>query len=233
MLGRYINENRELFKSIIKVLDLNHYTYYGDGEGLIYDECPLDDFCWKTGASKVCIPYAGVVFKTSFSGYAYDYDYETSDWYDEPIFEDWDTDYCQVEYEIYKRAIKEGVGVFFAETLRLTDKVYVQEESDEIFSDFLDNNDVSPHSLNGFSTEDIAIYASDNGILRLKTILGTTVFRYFLDCYSIQELQKLTNFIEKYDINDLHASNLGWFDGKIKFFDFCGFNSLTSEKIKD
>ena len=111
MLANYIKDNMELFKSIIEVLELNHYTYC-DENGVVYDEYPLDDFCWKTGASKVCIPYAGLVFKTSFSGYAYDYDYETSDWYSVPIFEEWDTDYCKIEYEIYKRAVKEGVGDF-------------------------------------------------------------------------------------------------------------------------
>lgn len=233
MLATYIKENRELFNPVINVLNQDHYTYDGD-EGLVYDEYPLEEFYWKTGASKVCIPYAGLVFKTSFTGYAYDYDYETSDWLDETIFEPWDKDYCQIEYEIYKRAVKEGVGIFFAETFKLSSKVYAQEECDQIFEDFLEDSDfVPPRSLDGFSPEDITIFANENGILRLKTLMGTTLFRYFLDCYSIASLQKLSNFLIKYDINDLHENNIGWFDGRLKFFDFCGFRSLTFKKIKD
>lgn len=233
MLANYIRDNMDLFKPIIEVLNQDHYTYFGDEQGLLYDEYPLEEYYWKTGRSKVCIIYAGMVFKTSFSGYAYDYDYEKSDWLDEPIFEKWDKDYCQIEYDIYIRAVKEGVGIFFAETFKLSPKVYTQEECDEIFEDFLENDDtLPPRSLNGFSSEDITIYASDNGILRLKSALGTTLFRYFLDCYSIHSLQKLNEFLVKYDVNDLHEKNLGWFDGKLKFFDFCGFHSSTLEKLK-
>lgn len=223
-----VNMIREHYKDIIDVLSAPVYTYLGD-EGLIYDEYPFEDYDWNTGASKVCILTGRYAFKTSFSGYAYDYNIDESDWYEDPVFEEWDKDYCATEYSVYELACAAGLGNFFCETVKLNDKVYVQEECDLIFDNCIEEDYLE---LDRTPFNDFTSTLDRLGLYSLRVKLGFRVMRFFVYQHSIDELIKLQQFLIDYDINDLHEHNLGWFGDKLKFFDFCGYNSSTSEKIK-
>lgn len=226
MLETQIAHNLSKYIDVMKLLNEDHYTYDGD-EGVIYDEYPFDEYNWATGASKICIIVNNIVFKTSFSGYAYDYDYEESDYYEEPIFENWDRDYCLMEYQLYQLACKWGVEKFFAETVKVMPYVYAQPRCDEIFGEPSKNF----HLKDNTNTDDWMLIIHELGLDSLKLKLGSPNFRYFAAVYPIDELLKLQNFLDFYEINDLHGHNFGWFDGELKFFDFCGYNSDTFEKL--
>lgn len=222
----------EKYRDIVNVLSEDVYTYCGD-EGLIYDECPFDDFEWYTGASKVCIVRGNYAFKTSFSGYAFDYDMDSSDWYDETRFEKWDIDYCAMEYELYQRACVAGLGKFFCKMFKLNDKVYAQERCEEVFDyfiSFVDEEDLYPHDNSSYN--DFTSILDCAGLYNLRVKIGVDAMRYLVYQASLDELCKLQDFFCSYDVNDLHKGNFGWFNGKLKFFDFCGYNSNTNEKLK-
>lgn len=228
MLETQIAQNLYKYSDVMELLNEDHYTYDGE-EGVIYDEYPFDDYNWATGASKICIIVGDIVFKTSFTGYAYDYDYENSDFYKETIYESWDRDYCLMEYQLYKIACDWGIEEFFAETVKVMPYVYAQPFCKEIFSDCPKNSylkDTTPY--NTFCS------TIDNLDLRsLRVKLGEEAMRYFAVAYPIDKLLKLQDFLDYYEINDLHGGNCGWFDGKLKFFDFCGYNSDTLEKLSE
>ena len=225
-----VKENCFNYNEIVDILSQSHYTYDGD-EGIIYDDYPFDGYEFLTGASKICIPAGDYVFKTSFSGYAYDYNYETSDFYDEPLFEDWKVDYCEAEYKIYELAKAAGLGRFFAATYKINSRVYVQERCPQIFEDYCG----SPYVLSKRDNTDTDTFLEildDLGLSFLRQELHFRTMRYLVMEYSINDLLALQDFIITYDINDLHDGNCGFFGDKIKFFDFCGYNSDTFEKLK-
>lgn len=226
MLETQIAHNLSKYIDVMELLNEDHYTYDGD-EGVIYDEYPFDEYNWATGASKICIVVNDIVFKTSFSGYAYDYDYEESDYYEEPIFEKWDRDYCLMEYQLYQLACKWGVEKFFAETIKVMPYVYAQPRCGEIRGE----NSKTFHIKDITDTDNFISIVDELGLESLRKKLGTLDFRYFVAVYSIDELLKLQSFLDFYEINDLHGHNFGWFGGELKFFDFCGYNSDTFEKL--
>lgn len=231
MTSPTLREIIDEYEDIYDILNTDIYTYCGE-EGLIYDEAPFDDKYWMTGCSKICIIGDKFVFKTSFSGYAYDYNYDEAEYYDEPIFEKWNIDYCLIEYLLYQRAVQEGVDMFFAWTDRLNDKVYIQEKMNSSFADCNDNGCPYPKD-ESFSLHKFSDFLSQLGLFELRLQLGTQAMRYLVLQYKIDDLLKLQDFIIKYDINDLHENNFGWFGDKLKFFDFCGYKSNTLEKIKE
>lgn len=224
----------------------------------VYNEEDLGEFDHHSGVSKVVIVLEDCVVKKAFSGYANDWDDEAEAYLEEPEYKEYDIDFCEVEYDVYLQAVKEGVGKFFAET-SLTDGmgVYKQEKCDIDLEDFYYN---VAYGINETGTlaeqaeRDIYDYNVDptfvkeaemlqNGdLLAICNGLGLTSFgrrtrhslttAYFLAYYEINELKCLQRFMDVYDINDIHACNAGFFNGVPKIYDFCGYESETPSKIK-
>ena len=225
---------KEKFKKVIEILSEPFYTYFGD-EGVIYDEFPLEEIesSWCSGCTKVCVVEDNVVFKTSFRGYVYDFDDEKNDYYDEPIIERWNTDYCKLEFDVYVEALTAGLGKFFAKTIQVSPYVYAQEKCEIDLCNLICSNEKRDFKKSSLEDKELEDYIKSKGLSSLSISLGLTAMSFLIAQYDIDDLYELEKFIDDYDINDLHSSNMGFFNGKLKFFDFSGYNSDTFELLKN
>jgi hypothetical protein len=57
------------------------------------------------------------------------------------------------------------------------------------------------------------------------------IFAIYVSMYTFEELYCLQKFLEEYDINDLHSSNIGWFGNELKFIDFSGYGTATASIV--
>lgn len=127
-------------------------------------------------------------------------------------------DYCHTDVEIYNLAKEKNIEKYFAEIklLGYCDKhpIYIQEKC-KIFTE---------KELNSIETEKIK---------RLKEKLNSSSAEYsssawlleFSNRYGENELKKLTNFLDSFDISDLHKDNLGYNKkGEMVLIDYSGFN---------
>lgn len=222
-----------LYQEALNTLDVTFH--YDDSTGGVYEEDYLDfsDFGYQCGASKVVIILDNCVLKTSYGGIV-----EEDEDGDEVLVEGF-PDYAKMEYEIYMAAKAEGLEYFFAKTEEVSSHIYEQPRVDATVNDYRYNDDDLPKRyFNGKSkapyldikdTDKLLDYCKRNGLAGLHKRIKLDVIRYFLATYSFPELQRLHEFLIKYDINDVRAGNCGWINGKLVIFDFCGFESSTEE----
>lgn len=187
---------------------------------------------WDNGASKIVFIYEGYVLKAPITGevsYTEDEEGNEVECFTEQ------TDYCETEFNIFKLAESEGVAEFFATTIQIDEHVYMQEaystdvESCSIICHF--NPMIKEYYDTGYLSDWVDFHTETHDLYELKERLrDSMVFALFVSLYSTEQLRALGNFLGKYDINDLHRSNIGWFGGKIKFIDFSGYCSCTSER---
>ena len=52
---------------------------------------------------------------------------------------------------------------------------------------------------------------------------NTLVATLFAETYGYEEFLRLNDFLEWYDINDLHSGNIGYINGKLVFIDYAGY----------
>lgn len=235
------NKESTSFLEAMQVLSEPFHNYYTDKHS-IYEECILEDFCCEhegfkaaNGVSKVVLicPENSYALKTSFRGMAY-YDDDKDDY----LFTNANEDACETEYGVYKKAVERGLDKFFAEMLYVSDGVYMQEycsdnimectdvqlESalDDLLYKYYENETLSDwadmHS-NARNLDELYTYLDEEPLL----------FALFVSLYSEEDLYALQEFLEEYAINDLHMYNVGWCGGKLKFIDYCGFGTNTSE----
>ena len=58
------------------------------------------------------------------------------------------------------------------------------------------------------------------------------VASYWFENYSSAQLERLSEFLRVFDINDLHSGNIAVFpDGSVKIIDYSGFHSNTSSLV--
>lgn len=230
-------------------------------DGVLEDFCYENstetmEFTWGSGVSKValvCSSFDGkdYALKTAYVGAAYSpYNPDKED--DEE--EDWQfseykyPDECRVEYLVYRAAVAAGLGHFFAEMIKIDTGVYMQEKYDSSISR-LENEDMGLHISETLLTSDLCDRCRSDWILWERDVIEDLVERIGLDSlfshlrhdcssfmmfynrYSIVELRRLQAFLDEYDINDLHSSNIGVFGSDVKFIDYCGYESSTSEKV--
>lgn len=210
------------FEDASKALSTGELCYDGDSNSL-WDDQYISDFDYETGATKVCVSVKGMYLKTSYTHYTY-YNVEKED--EDAIeicpYTDEDVDYAAVEAAVYQNAVKEGVEKFFAEIESLGNGVYAQRK---VRDPFTISEEYPPSEEHTKVLDLIDRYSLDGipqGFIFASLDTGST----------IEELQLLANFIDKFDINDLHDGNMGWLDGHPVFFDYCGFGSSTSWRIK-
>lgn len=220
---------------------------YGGIEFDIPEECQGERRNWVNGASKVCVLLEDCVLKTSIDGWIEDFDEETYDSLPEPEKNYFlnDMDDCAVEFFIYQKAIEEGVSRFFCKTEKTRiSTIFKQEKCDTVLSDFHDTQLTKKKNNSSLKVkEDIALYYCKKdlrtiynalGLFDLKDrVLGNIARGYLLAYYSVNDLKCLQRFLSKYDINDLHAKNIGMMNGKPVIFDFCGYGSSTCSKVME
>lgn len=233
MLKEILLDNSTSLEAGLEALSSSIYTYPEDDMGVLYDEYPVENFNWSTGCTKVCLIFRDFVLKKGFAGHVLDQD-EDGEFIDEPEFVDWDFDYCKIEYDLYEMAIVYGVEEFFAEIISLKNSTYAQEKCDITFEDY----DCSMYPDEYFERKkygyaELRKVCEDGGVRPLFTMLSHDAMEAFLTQYSLEELKKLQNFLIDFDINDLHQGNFGFFNGKLKFFDFAGIGTSTYSKIKN
>ncbi len=197
-------------------------------ESPIYESIMIDDYYWMSGATKVCILFDDFVLKTLICG-EMEWNEETGTFEEIDCGDTYD-DFCRIEYQVYQRAVIEGVSQFFAETIYLGDSVYAQQRSEGDVCDI--ETEVEDEELTVANFVNSTCKAL--GIEKLPTYFDSDYYlvKCFFDHYSDLEMVQLYNFLKKYDINDLHDGNVGVYNGKPMIYDFSGYLSCTSERIK-
>lgn len=200
---------------------------------------PLRDcgyrFGYNTGASKLVLifDYKNFVLKIPFMGYdSEDYD----QWEIEDYGEDYEYssycrfaeadsengwDYCEMEAKLYEEAKTYGVSVFFLETKKIFEvngfPIYIQPfMSGDLDSDYeWDDTKSSVSNMN--ITRKIT---RDQFVLNMSAHWASKA----VSQYGLKKFKKLLNFIEDFDIEDLHSSNIGYMkNGNCRIIDYCGF----------
>lgn len=225
--------------------------YYDRCNGGVNDEGLAERICdryykktgaysdYHSGATKVVFELSNLVFKIAFIG---DVDYLDENEYEELDDEDKDgyewngwewqqlqpynreenPNYCNVEARVYQRAVEWGVEDFFAETVRIPNtNVYVQERYEMPVDDC------------GMSTLTQLLWDEGVEIIEAYHLGGrnipTMVASYWFENYTSAQLERLSEFLRAFDINDLHSGNIAVFpDGSVKIIDYSGFCSNTS-----
>lgn len=230
-----------IFQSAVDLFEKQDFHIYNDGdtdeENIICEYYMLDDFDWYHGSTKICIKINdSLVIKTGITGSEIDFDWNTGEELEDYVYEDFPCDYCKLEYTLYKKAIEEGVGQFFAEIIPVGTFSYAQEYCLPI-EHFFNSEDGAAY-LKRFrefkNVVDLNLVFKENGLTFLFNTIDSRLSLLLFEQYDMKDLIALQSFLKKYDINDLYANNLGIskLNGQIKIFDFSGYCSTTSEILK-
>ena len=215
------------------------FHVYDDEEGCIYEDTSLDGFDWYSGVTKVVIILNDFVLKKGFHGTVMDAD---EDGFLEPedfVYTAWDINYGTLEYRVYAKACDWKVERFFAAMEPLGDEVYAQEKCDYILEDAIEDEDIWELPIFSLTdVEDIIKDLGDHDIWDIDEYMTTGVIPYIYFEYSYEDIAALVEFLQNYDITDIHAGNVGFFKDnegnyKLKLFDYSGFASTTAEIIHD
>lgn len=236
-------------ETIIKILkeycDFSHPLTESNFENLITDELRAQrenlpySFTFDHGISKLVllIPHENFVIKIPFTGWYEedDYDYAYCEWEDaekednrgpEPVLEDFycpfefantpyitlprADDYCALEVAIYEDAIEEGVAQYLAKEWKVDQideiSIYAQERAKMLDDDKFDAT------------------ASEKTCKRCEQLslrcFNSMWIADFFEIYGEDEFVKLSKFLEKHRIHDLHAGNLGYIDNMPVIVDY-------------
>ena len=129
--------------------------------------------------------------------------------------EDYHWDYCRLETLIYKAAVSEGLSRFFAQECyygEINDHpIYLQDRAMPIWDAVERSNEESKRRSQIFC-EQHQIYCFDEAWIA-----------DFIAYYGEEEFLKLSEFINKYDIDDLRRDNIGYIGFCPVLFDYSGF----------
>lgn len=215
--------------------DCPYSSTYDDWDNLSYqinahrfsEDMEGADFDWGCGATKIVACLNDVVFKTAYTGVAicegsksntnfYSFNRRDMGNYN------YSPDYCDVEARVYQRAKEWGVEEFFAETVELFDGIYVQER----YKSSVGHDGLSEY---GLTEDDVREIREAYG---LSSRLSYRAIAHWFSTCSSQKLERFSEFLEYYDINDLHSGNVAWMrDGSLRLIDYSGFNSSTNDLV--
>lgn len=126
--------------------------------------------------------------------------------------------YCESEAIISSYAQQAHLGMCFVPTIRIGTvhnmPIYIQKKV-KVFNDC--EREVKPKSNSISNYDKLSDY---KGCHILRGNFGGLLLEY----YGAKFLIKLFKFFVRYDINDLHNSNVGFEDGRPVIFDYAGFN---------
>lgn len=203
-----------------------------------FNNWDFDDFCsntfqeqlsaspyreYDTGATKLVIfTKEDYVIKIPFCG---DSDYYNEEYYYYPFcnaggYDSCEWNYCEVELDLYKEAVRYGVEEFFLEPifigfsgLKHNHPIYVQEKA-IIYEEYDSKHSKEEIEKTGELCAEHDLYCFHKAWLT-----------DFLDYYSLEDLQRLEKFIDDFYISDLHGGNLGYRrNGKPVIIDYAGYD---------
>lgn len=239
-------KNTDEFLNAVQVFSTHNFHVYSyDAELYTDEEYYLDRVleCWNYGLTKVVAIFDNYVLKTPIMGAVYQTEY--GDW--ELCIPDDAIDFCSIEVQIYERAKKVGLDYFFAETIEIDDKIYMQEKIDKTFyvegecsvnykARYIDPEHFYETDEDGdcIGLDNLLIrtFVKVNGLGFLYDAMSDELMVAYLAMYSLNELKKLNDFLYEYDICDLHETNVGWLDGELKFIDFSGVCESTLNRLR-
>ncbi len=201
---QYVNDNYEKLENIINDEYLYEESFIEDIE-----DNGMEYYAINTGASKgVIIPFedSDYVIKIPFN-------------YDDYSNEYYDYNYCDLEYENYKRAIEYGVADFFAEIKPLINidgfTIYAQTR---VAQGLWNSN--KKYQFEEAKKKVNDIYGGD-----VESNCPTCTIALLIDNYGESKVLDFLIFIEEYEINDLTDNNIGISreNGYIKIMDYSGF----------
>ena len=193
-------------------------------------------FNWNTGASKlVILPFGEdfvikIPFNGQYCGYEVDdetgeiisegrWEYFTSDEYYSENME-FDGNYCGREADISDMATAEDLEECFAITECVGRcrgyLIYKQARATTILDDVLDEKS---DSLSLEERKSIRDKCNNMGVY------GFNIYwlKDFLEFFGEEILKQLDRFINTYDINDLHTSNVGYIGNRPVLIDYSGY----------
>jgi hypothetical protein len=198
---QYVNDNYTELENIINDEYLYEDSFLNDME-----DNGIEFYAIYTGASKgVIIPFANsdYVIKIPFN-------------YDDYSNEYYDYNYCDLEYENYKRAIEYGVADFFAEIKPLINidgfTIYVQTR---VAQGLWNSN--KKYQFEEAKKKINDIYGD------VESDCPTCTIALLIDNYGELKVLDFLIFISEHDINDLTDNNIGLLNGDIKILDYSGF----------
>lgn len=190
----------------------------------ILDELKEDCSDWDSGATKLVLWFTSLpeyVIKIPFKGYIHtQYDEKAKKWNDIYIpfkgaNKSWD--HCQKEVSLYVKAKEKNVNMFFLETILVgrvdNHPIYIQKIGEGYH--YKEHEDLSYDEITNSRT-----LCKDAGIPCLEE-------NWILDavqCYGLLKVKEFLKFIHDNKINDLHSSNLGYYEDKPIIIDYAGYD---------
>ena len=145
---------------------------------------------------------------------------KASNWVFKVPYKNYDTNYCEVEAEIYENAQREGVEEFFAPCYFLENfegaAIYVMARAevsrDRLYCDLYDR-----FSSEGRSDEEAEEMLSD---IEDADEYVDWLFPYYSDYDSFE---RFIEFLRNSHINDLHSGNIGYIGDNVVLIDYSGY----------
>ena len=241
---------KEKIVEILRKSNINFNNLYENNYDevtyILRQELPNTKIAFDSGISKlvILIPNEDVVIKIPYSqmfdseSYNSDYSYwdsgEAGEDYAEPMEEDYfvkfdsaisdkvetssNWDYCELECAFYEAAYEEGLAQYFAKeelyAMVLDQPIYIQERVVPL--------DVEISSSRKAYTEETRETSKRCDELDIRCFNSIWITDFF-NCYGETEFVKLSKFLKKMNIYDLHSGNLGYLHGAPILLDYSDF----------
>jgi len=128
-------------------------------------------------------------------------------------------DYCHLESAIYRQAVEEGLGAYFAEEGALGEiddtTIYYQTRCTPVSSLEIDYNSQEYQKKSKLSKDLCKKLEID--------CFHPIWIADFVERYGAAEFKRLYSFLEFYQIGDLRSCNIGYLDGAPILFDYSGY----------
>jgi len=193
---------------------LNEDDDWGGDLDFVVDQFKEEDIRYDNGCSKfVIFLNDDEVVKIPFNGYHYYNDEDE----EEGFCEFNNSDYCDIEAEIYQDAVVAGLSHFFAKTVfaGFTEKTHYPIYLSERVIPFEDKDYES-------------IKPSEDSVNKANNMITSISSRWLacaIDYYGQEEVSRLVDFIREERVGDFHAGNVGFRkDGAPVLLDYSGYN---------
>lgn len=190
---------RNNFLEAIICEDNSNYFDWCQGYAKYFKDWHIKVFC---GATKACIiseDLSDWVIKVGF------------------VYSDEEDDLCAIEADFYEEAVEEELDEFFAATyefysLPLPEKFNLKRS----IKFFIQEKATPDEEKTSATCEEYTGSDWNDDDDRIESLFGGLV--------KCKKLNKLFEFIDKWDINDLHSGNFGYTsDGRVKIIDYSGY----------
>lgn len=206
--------NEELYKVLESLCITGREDSY-DVSDIVRDHGFRKDFVTvHCGVSKVCLNFVHENFVIKWAG-------ETCGDYDEAM----------EEVEIYNKAVKAGLAVFFPATELFTTingVHFVKQEKVDFCVDETPYHKEQKYAYQSRSASDRIVRKMQRSINKAcnhqySRLLDTTWAKMALVIFGKKLVKSLCEFIVENDINDLHENNIGYKDNLPVILDFSGY----------